>query len=228
MRHLRHIVLAAAVVGLSLTVAAPFASAQDSQQGDARVVAPTGTWDGTTAGEMLGEAWYRVYSLPVAENPFFGNGDHCMRLGRTGGVLFNASIERTCTVKRGTPVLINGLFTACSNAEPPPYYGANEAAQRACALASDESAAASVVTIDGRSPVDVRDPRYGVFSPQSKVKLPAENILGIAPRTITFTAHGWMAFVVDLPPGPHEIRSYNTFLDGSDPYVFSKFIDVVR
>jgi hypothetical protein len=59
------------------------------------------------------------------------------------------------------------------------------------------------------------------------VKVPAENGFGIAPRTITFTAHGWMAFVVDLAPRLHEIRSYNTFLDGSDPYVFSKFINVV-
>jgi hypothetical protein len=226
MRHLRHIVLAATLVGLSLAVAAPFASAQDSQEGGARVVAPTGTWDGTTAGEMLGEAWYRVFSLPVDENPFFGNGDPCWQLGRTGGILFNASIERPCTVKRGTPVLINGLTTACTNADQPPSL--DEAAQRACALAGDESAEASVVTIDGRSPVDVRDPRYGVFSPQRKVKVPAENGFGIAPRTITFTAHGWMAFVVDLAPGLHEIRSYNTFLDGSDPYVFSKFINVVR
>ena len=228
MRHLRHIVLAATMVGLSLAVAAPFASAQDSQRGGAQVVAPAGTWDGTTAGEMLGEAWYRVLSLPVAENPFFGNGDPCMRMGRTGGVLFPVADGATCTVNRGTPILITGLTTECSNAEPPPYYGRDEAAQRACALAGDEAAAASLITIDGRSPVDVRDPRYGVFSPQRKVKLPAENILGIGPRTITFTAHGWMAFVVDLAPGLHEIRSYNTFLDGSDPYVFSKFINVVR
>ena len=36
MRHLRHIVLAATVVGLSLTFAAPLASAQDSRRSGAR------------------------------------------------------------------------------------------------------------------------------------------------------------------------------------------------
>jgi hypothetical protein len=28
------------------------------------------------------------------------------------------------TVNRGTPILITGLTTGCSNAEPPPFYGA--------------------------------------------------------------------------------------------------------
>jgi hypothetical protein len=89
----------------------------------------TGNWDGTTAGEILGEAWYRVFSLPVAENPFFGNGDPCMRMGRTGGVLDPVGDGVTCTVNRSTPILITGLTTECSNAEPPPYYGVDEAAQ---------------------------------------------------------------------------------------------------
>ena len=43
MRHLRHIGLAATVVGLSLTFAAPLASAQDSNGAVPGMLASTGT-----------------------------------------------------------------------------------------------------------------------------------------------------------------------------------------
>src|SRR3954469_23403128 len=94
MRHLRHTGLAALGVGLGLAIAlfaVPVASGHDAEQSGGRVVAPTGTWDGRTAGELLGDVWYRLYSLPVADNPWFGNGDPCFRLGRRGGVLYPAN-----------------------------------------------------------------------------------------------------------------------------------------
>jgi len=40
-----------------------------------------------------------------------------------------------CTVEQGTALTL-GFGTACSNVEEPPSYGADEAAQRACALAA--------------------------------------------------------------------------------------------
>jgi hypothetical protein len=48
-----------------------------------------------------------------------------------------------------------------------------------------------------------------------------------APRQITFSAHGGMVFVVDLAPGVHAIRSYNTFEDGS-VQDFTKHVKVIQ
>jgi hypothetical protein len=178
----------------------------------------------------MGDAWYRLYSLPAAENPWFGNGDPCFRLGRTGGVLYpaNGGLDRLCTVRQGTPVYVNGLFCAWSSAEDP--FPQDEASQRALCFDFDKTVAKSLVSIDGGRPVDVRDRHFSVFSPQRSVQLPPDNLLEIPPppEPITFSGHGWMAMVVDLPPGLHAIRSANTWIDGSEPYIFTKFVNVVR
>jgi hypothetical protein len=234
MRHLRHIGLAALAVGLGLAVtlfAAPVASGHPAKQSGGRIIAPTGTWDGRTAGELLGDVWYRLYSLPAPDNPVFGNGDACFRLGRTGGVVYLTNSfppDHLCNVKQGTPVYINGLFTAWSSAEDP--YPRDEATQRALALASDETAATALISVDGGRPVDARDRRFSVFSPQRTVQLPRENILEIPPppRPITLTAHGWMAMIVDLPPGLHAILLETTWVDGSEPYIRTRYVNVVR
>ena len=88
----------------------------------------------------------------------------------------------------------------------------------------------SLISVDGGRPVDARDRRFSVFSPQRTVRLPPENILEIPPPPgpITLTAHGWMAMIVDLPLGLHAIRSANTWVDGSEPYIFTKYVNVVR
>jgi hypothetical protein len=150
-----------------------------------------------------------------------------MRLGRTGGVLYpvNDSPADACPLTLGTPVFINGLSTAWSSAEDP--FPRDEATQQALSLQFDEMATASIVTVDGRGAVNARDSRYGVFSAQRSVQLPRDNILGIPPRRITFSAHGWMVFVLDLPLGVHAIRSYNTFEDGN-VYDFTKYVKVIH
>jgi hypothetical protein len=229
MWHLRRNSFAVLAAGVSLAIAlfaAPLASAHDAEHGGGRVVAPTGKWDGRTAGELLGDVWYRLYSLPVADNPYFGNGDPCFRLGRRGRVVYpaNGGLDHVCTVKKGTPVYVNGLFCAWSSAEDP--YPPDEATQRALCLALDEEVETSLISIDGGTPVNVRAQRFSVFSPQRRLQLPPENILGIPPQSITLTAHGWMAMIVHLPLGLHAIRSENTFPDGE--YSFTKYINVVR
>jgi hypothetical protein len=72
MRHLRHLVLAALAVAMCT---APVASAHAQRTGGGHLVPPNARVDGLTAGDVMGEAWYRNLALPVAENPLFGNGD---------------------------------------------------------------------------------------------------------------------------------------------------------
>jgi len=221
MRHLFLAVLAALAAMLCMTPLARGASLEDG----VRLVAPTQSFDGRTGGELLGDVWGRIYAEPRPDNPWFGNGDPCTRMGSTGNVVFIAHNESLCTVHEGTLVLIHAFFATCDNVSPPPDYGADEATQRACALAYTGGVQVGLVSVDGGEPFDLRKARYGVYSPQRAVQLPAANFLGIPPQPATFTAHGWVAVLAGLRPGLHTIRSENTFADGS--YIFTKLVNVL-
>ena len=105
-------------------------------------------------------------------------------------------------------------------------YPHDEATQQRLALECDETVKTSIVTVDGYGRLNVRDPLYGALSPQKSAKLPAPNFFGVPPKRITLSAHGWVVFVLDLAPGIHAIRSYNTFDDGS-VYDFTKYVNVI-
>jgi hypothetical protein len=224
MRHLRRTSGAGliATLGLLLTLCASPATAAT------RIVPPAGTWDGLSAGDLLGDGWAVAYSTPAPESPLLGH-PLCMHLGRTGGILYpvNSSPADACQIRQGAPVFINGLSTAWSSIEDP--FPRDEATQQALSLASDEAATASIVTVDGGGAVDLRrdPPIYGIFAPQRSVKLPRDNVFGVPPQKITLSAHGWLVFVLGLAPGMHAIRSYNTFEDGS-VYDFTKYVKVIR
>ncbi|MEO8689104.1 MAG: hypothetical protein ABI611_12920 [Solirubrobacteraceae bacterium] len=128
-----------------------------------------------------------------------------------------------CTIKRGTAALV-GLGSAWSNAEDP--FPADEAAQRATALAADQVITEIQVTVDDSPPVEIRTPPFELFSPQRTVLLPAENILGVPPQIVTLTAHGWFALVRNLQPGLHTILV--KVLRAGDRLTFPHFITVTR
>lgn len=220
MRHLRFAVLAVAAVALC---AAPVAVAHPPHKGGGADVAPVHKVAGLTGGELLGEAWAQLLSHPA--DTFSGS---CIPLGRNGKVVSPEAVPdtATCTVKRGTSLFF-WLGSECSNVEEPPFFGADEAEQRACAVASDESFfEAARITVDGGEPVDILNPRFELFSPQRTVELPADNILGVEPQTATFTAHGWGALVRKLRPGQHTITWEVETAD--DDTTVTVFVNVVR
>lgn len=221
-RHLRRTSSVVATLALFLTLCVSPATAAT------RIVPPAGIWDRLSAGDLIGDVWATAYSTPAPVSPLLGH-PLCMHLGRTGGILFpvNDSPADACQIRQGAPVFINGLSTAWSNIDDP--FPRDEATQQRLSLESDETATSSIVTVDGRGAVNVRaDPRrYGVFAPQRAVRLPPDNVFDLPPQRITLSAHGWVVFVLDLPPGVHAIRSYNTFEDGS-VYDFTKYVNVIR
>jgi hypothetical protein len=198
MRHLRRIVLAAVVVAVCV---APVADAHhpENDRGGA-VVAPA-------KDKWLGEAWAQLYSLPVSENPFAGHG-RCLTVGHK----VVQALGAPCTIERGTAFTL-GFGTAWSNVEDP--FPQTRAEQLALALAADQQVVGMTVTVDGGDPVEIRTPRFELFSPQRTVLLPADNILGVeGPQTITLSAHGWGAVVRKLGVGEHEIVGDTLFTDG--------------
>src|SRR5215207_894271 len=210
MRHLRHIVLAAVAVALCV---APVAAAHDpdKDRGGA-VVAPA-------KAKWLGEFWAQIYSLPVSENPFAGNGQ-CLTVGHK--VVQAAGAP--CTMEQGM-VFTLGFGTAWSNVEEPLPQTREE--QLAAALAADQQVAGMTVTVDGGDAVEIRIPRFELFSPQRTVLLPADNILGLeGPQTITLSAHGWAAAVRKLSVGQHTIAGDTLFADG-EHFVVAHIVTVV-
>jgi hypothetical protein len=205
MRHLRHIVLAA--VALALCVA-PVAGAHDPDQDrGGAVVAPA-------KAKWLGEFWAQIYSLPVSEN------GRCLTVGHK--VVQAAGAP--CIIERGTAFTL-GFGTAWSNAEDP--FPQTRAEQLALALAADQQVVGMTVTVEGGDPIEIRTPRFELFSPQRTVLLPADNILGLdGPQTITLSAHGWGAVVRKLSVGEHEIVGDTLFADG-EHFVVTHIVIVV-
>jgi hypothetical protein len=172
-----------------------------------------------TTGKLVGEGWAQIYSLPVSENPTQGNGDPCLEVGNK----VIQEIGGLCTVEQGT-AFTTSFGTACSDFEEESF-GADEAEQRACALASDSTILGIELTVDGEPSIDIHRRKFEVFSPQRTVELPEDNIFGVAPRTATLTAHAWGVVVRNLSVGRHVVTLHVTFPDGSES--FPHVIDVV-
>ncbi|MER6131485.1 hypothetical protein [Streptomyces sp. NPDC001815] len=187
--------------------------------------------DGLTGRDAMAEGWYRTFSLPAAENPWFGNGDRCVKIGRTGKVLLaiGDGPPLKCTVREGTAVFVIGIMAVCDDVEPPPWYGADGPAQRECARKALRTTTESVrFTADGGKAVDLQKRRFAICAPQRAVQLPPDNFLDLPAQPATFTACGWVAWLTDLAPGRHDLNSKATFTDGSAPHTWSPVIKVTR
>ena len=80
----------------------------------------------------------------------------------------------------------------CSDVEDPPFFGATEAEQAACATFADHDFFVdATIQIDDGPVVDFLAPRFELLSPQRSVVLPEDNFLGVDPGSATFVAHGW-------------------------------------
>ena len=171
------------------------------------MISPVHSVAGLSSGELLGAKWVQVLELP-ADTPL-----GCDFVGKNGKVSLFA-VDETCTVKPGTPVYM-APGTECSNVEDDPFFGADEAAQRECAIAFDHDFFVAITaSVDGAAPVDVRTPRFEDVSPQMSVDLPLDNLLGVPAGPATFVAHGWAILVRGLTPGEHVITLVTEDVDG--------------
>ena len=190
----------AVLAALALTLCAAAVDAGYARAG--AMVAPVEKFGGLTGGELLRESWKRELALP-ADNRFRG---HCLPL-LEGRVLMPFPREdgvALCSARRDTRLFVR-FGASCSNVEDPPFFGADEAAQQACARAYDQGMEAMSVTVDHGPTIDVHTPRFELLSPQGRVRLPEDNILGVPPQTATFAAHAWGGLVSELGRGQHTI-----------------------
>ena len=84
------------------------------------------------------------------------------------------------------------------------------------------------VAVDGGEPVEIRTPRFELFSPQRTVLLPADNFLGLdGPQTITLSAQPDGArSLKKLSVGEHTIVGDTLFTNG-EHFVVPHIVTVV-
>ncbi len=216
MRHLRCALLAV-VVALSAPSAA---AARDPEAGGGAVVAPSN-------GHELAE-WFKTFiELPAPVNPLWGFGqDPCVRLGPAGKVLVAISYgEVTCTAELGT-VLNTGFGHFCSTFDPPdsPFYALGKKAQHRCAREVSPETGMRV-TVDGGQTVDLFQPQFTAYTPQTTVQLPVDNVFGVPAQTATITGYGWHANIRNLRVGQHLITTEIDVFGST--FRFDHFINIV-
>jgi hypothetical protein len=143
----------------------------------------------------LGQMWDTVLETPGGGGPCYDLGGIVAPFTLVGAATLD------CTVSTGTRLFIVAASAECSDVEPPPFFGADEDDQLACARAYDEQFAGTTVTLDGNA-VALSE----VETSQLILDLPDGNLLTGVAGPATSSAHGWVARVHPLTPGTHTIE----------------------
>jgi hypothetical protein len=93
-----------------------------------------------------------------------------------------------------------------------------------CARYAGRYIKALSITVDGGETITIREPRFEITSPQGTVEVPANNILGVPPQTVSFSAFAWGVLVSKLDRGQH-ITKLHVVGPGSD-VTYTTIIDV--
>ena len=176
------------------------------------VAPPQSKPHGRTFGEWEAKWWQALVSIPAdPDNPFFvggafGDEDHVLFLtGVSGPTTVNI------TIPPGTSLFFPMINSECSSLEAPPFHGATEEEQRACANEFIDNVTGVFAEIDGRPVVNIAD--YRTESPQFTITVPPSNILGVTvpPDTGTSVDAGFYLFLSPLSVGTHTLHFGGTF-----------------
>ena len=175
---------------------------------------PIAEYKGLTAGEWLAVWWQEVFatavedgSHPLITGGVFGGNNGIVFLG--GPIVPAGSPTTTirARIPTGTHLLLPIITVECSQAEPEPFHGENEAQLRNCANGLLDAASDLAVTIDGKP---VKHPgAYRVDSPLFRFgPLTADNVLGLPAATQSDSVGaGYVLLLPPLSPGVHRIAA---------------------
>jgi hypothetical protein len=203
-----------AVVAAVLLCVAPSAAAHPPthHKGEDAVVTPVERIGGLTGAELLERSFAIAYEEELA--PDFSG---CLPFvpGTVDLILPPEGGEVACTVTAGTKILIlPGV--SCSDAEPEPFFGRDEAEQRACVRANLEGFPTVSVSVDGAPPVNITSEPFALATEQFAVDVVPGNPFEAEPGPATVVAEGWGA-VFRLRPGRHTLVFTATGEDAPPP-----------
>lgn len=201
--------LAAALV---LTLATAPALAQDPG-----VLPPTAKYRGHSYSEWQAMWWQAIFATPFGDDHPFVSGQP---LEGPKGVYFLANLFATpeepavveITIPPGTPLFFAIVNASCSEYEPDPFHGDDEAEMRACANDHIDNTSGRYAVIDGQ-PVNLDNYRFEsplfTWGP-----LPADNLFGDpSAEGVTSPAvdAGYYLMLAPLSVGQHVIEIGGTF-----------------
>ena len=176
--------------------------------------------------DLLTEMWTKILLSPAAGNPFNG-GDSCIALDEGRVVVpFGLPSPQKCTVQVGTKIMIIAYSAECSDAEIGTAYGAEgERDLRKCASNAMKNLKHPQISFDGRS-ARISKVRTDLI----QGALPADNLFGPDPDTITSAGQGWVTLIPAPCLGLHRIdeKVDGTDVDGHTVPGVTTYITVVR
>jgi hypothetical protein len=203
----------------------PSLSAQETTPGAGalRILPPDETYAGATRGEWDARWWQYTASFPMDEGPGVDvYGDQC-GVGQQGPVFLlpprhmRRSITYTCAVPAGMAIYVPLGTTTCTNVEPPPFFGEDEEALRACAVGLTEQFADVDAYLDRQPIPDIE--RYATTSPLFTLDLPENNVYGVPPGDALAVSSTY-GFIIEPPlPGTYEITMSVKIPHGSSALV---------
>ncbi len=202
-RHYRTALATALLVSGATLQLAP----SQAQGNGPKIIPPHANFRGLSYGEWVAKWNQAVLAIPVVggDHPVFSGS----LFGEEKGVRFLAGLTGPVTVEvtipAGTALFFPIITAEVSSLEPPPFFGATYAEQRAAANYFMDLVSGAFAVIDGLAVERIG--RFRVESPQYSFTVPADNILGVpGPASGTSVAAGFYLLVAPLSVGTHTIH----------------------
>src|SRR6266852_4277799 len=119
---------------LFVSFALPLNAALSHGQGNGpQIISPTDKFHGLSYGEWEAKWWQAAFAIPIVggDHPLFSGG----AFGDEKGMVFLSGVGGNptipITIPAGTALFFPVINFECSSLEAPPFFGANEADQRA-------------------------------------------------------------------------------------------------
>lgn len=178
----------------------------------AEIVPPNETAYGSTYAEHSADFWQWFLEEPFDNHPGLEDSDLDVRSGQRGKVWYlgaAANGTRDVTIPAGKAVFISLLSAEASDLEGFPFYGANEAEQRAAAINIGNGIEEMEATVDGVPVANIGD--YRVTSPQFSFSAPTPWIFGEVGGNGTAVADGYYLLLRPLSKGTHVVHFSGVF-----------------
>jgi len=171
---------------------------------------------GASLGEWYARWWQWIISFPIETQP---TSEGQCGFGQSGSVFFlpgyfAPGIEGpvTCIVPAGMALFVPIHGVECSTVEPPPFFGRDEEALRACAEGMTSLPGDLSLTVNGQELLTSELTQ--VTTPLFTFNFPENNVFGVPAGVAASVASGYNVMLAPLPAGEYEVTVSGTGGEG--------------